>query len=192
MKILTRIMATMGLVVASQAQGAVLDIIENYDPATQIGTFTVTNNSGSNLIGFGVSNVAGQAYLIGGTSNFPGFDSFGCQSYWCYGARTLTASTWVSEGFDLLFNASFSDVVEPGENVIFWYDAGDGAMGDGETSSNFFAYSNTLPQSIALAYFGNGATYTNIPVNTNNNVPAPAALAMLLLGLPLLGRRLTG
>ncbi|MDJ0637245.1 MAG: VPLPA-CTERM sorting domain-containing protein [Paracoccaceae bacterium] len=178
-----------------------ITITENFDPASGVGSYTVTLDATDpgGLIGFGVSNPSSTAYVgsVGDT-----FDCDSSGSYFfgtvCYGSQTLTAANWdtevedfTGETFAELFG-SFASNVDAGETTINWYSAVDGDMQPGDTSSSdFFLFGANQAASVGLALFSgiNGlATQMGIAVSGGgttdpgpNVVPLPAS-GVLLLG----------
>ena len=181
------IVAALGLLVAPAAVSAatifIPDVSITETPAPGGGVYTVTNNTAdSYLTAFGVSNSDSIAIIQGG---FDGIDSlfptFGCQSTWCYSATNIDASNWgttIAYG-GLTFQQAFGDFadnVDPGDNTINWYTAVDGALGPGDTSSDFFGFLDAPLSSMALGILeGPGGTVTTFQNQDVSAVPLPAA-----------------
>ncbi|HIP53277.1 MAG TPA: VPLPA-CTERM sorting domain-containing protein [Chromatiales bacterium] len=184
-------LALMAIPVAAPASTVSTPDIEITEVPTPFGgTYTVTNNTaGSYLMAFGVSNTDSTAYL----SDNGALDINGCQSGWCYDATTVTAENWDStiayydgdsETLADLFGSFYSNV-EQGEDTIHWYRAVDGALGPGDTSSDFFAFGAEGLHSMALGVLSGSGDVTIFQNQQVSTVPIPAAV--WLLGSALLG-----
>lgn len=183
------------------SSGASLGVFESLENG--IGTYDVTNNTGGELLGFGVSNNDSFAGFIDpNNNNFTGANSTAsadnnANSQFTYAGRTLKQFNWGTE--ELSDGVTFIDIFDDfsdaagGENTINWYDAVDGALQDGDTVSGFFAFNETTLASSIIGvtstqggpvYFtaGQATTGTTMPP-----VPLPAAGWMLIAGLGGLG-----
>lgn len=170
------------------------DIVDEF--GFGLGSYTVSNNTSSyDLLGFGVSNIGSIASVgeYGVTS--AGENGYG------YEALTLDAENWAfldplffeEVTFETIFG-SFSDNVEPGETTINWYASIDGALGPGQTSSDFFLFEADFLQSVGIGILGNSTGnlifFNNLAITAGpgpSPVPLPAALPLLVGGLGMMG-----
>ena len=102
------------------------------------GFYNVTNNTVDyRLLAFGVSNNDSIAWVesIGNT--------FGCFQNWCYESGNRSAENWDVASIDFSGNtgqAIFGDinnVLDPGDNTLNFYIAGDGDLGPGDSWDGF-------------------------------------------------------
>ena len=176
-------------------QGTVPDVLDPNNEAVYFtetaiaggGFYTITNNTAASenagLTGVGISNSDSIAFIESLGSTF-GCDGNSTNS-WCYAAITLDEFNWDTEvldfdsgatGFDLF--GDISNVLDPGDDTINYYQAADGELLSGDTWDGFY-FGNAELSSQMFVILGGGA-FVGMG---GQPVPEPVAGFLMLIGL---------
>ncbi len=143
------------------------------------GQYTVTNNSVDyTLFAFGISNF-NTAPWVGSVGN--DFDCGGNDmNNWCYESFVVDSSNW-----EIMTGSSgdFSDVLDPGDNMLNFYVALDGAMGPGSSWDQFLYTPGVLASQLFVVLNGPSGMIYGSGGQPINPIPVPAAVWLMASGL---------